>query len=362
MTRRILPLLIWAWLALTLTAAGCAGTPEAADQPLQRFEFTRLHMGVQTRIVLYAPDQPAAADAARAGFARIADLDAIMSDYRLDSELNRLSATAGEGRWIDLSPDLYDVLAESQRLAEQTGGAFDITVGPWVRLWREARRDGRLPDPDRLAALAPSVGFRLLRLDPARRAARLGAPGMQLDLGGIAKGYAAREAVNLLRARGLSRCLVALAGDLALGDPPPDADGWTIDVPAPGNGPALRLLAANAEVSTSGDSQQFLEVDGVRYSHILDPRTGLGLTAAKQATVITPLGGYADALASAACVLGPDAPARLPLAPGEPRLAILFSADSPALRLVPPEQAVPIRLLEGEPGRVTISALFPAGH
>lgn len=277
-------------------------------------------MGVTTRIVLYAEREDAARNAAARAFERIAALEQVMSDYRPDSELSRL-AMRPPGEPVALSDDLFGVLARAQRLAVETDGAFDVTVGPLVRQWREARRSGRLPDEgggEREGTARGHVGWRLVGLDEPARTATLGAEGMSLDLGGIGKGYAAQEAVNLLRREGMTRCLVALAGDIVVGDAPIDAEtgrparGWRIDVRSglegaasdgPGGG---RLVLVNAAVSTSGSTEQFVEIDGARYAHIMDPRAGLGLTRGCAVTVVAKEGAWADALGTALCVLGPE--------------------------------------------------------
>src|SRR5262245_47333030 len=169
---------------------------------LDRFEFSQPHMGTIFRIVLYAPDGKIAARASQAAFACIARLDGIMSDYRAASELTLLSKKAGGGP-VKVSADLFDILSISQAIAVRTGGAFDITAGPITQLWRRARRTGELPDRERLARALALTGYRKLRLNRATQEAQLDCPGMQLDLGGIAKGYAAHKAIALLRAYGL---------------------------------------------------------------------------------------------------------------------------------------------------------------
>ncbi len=290
--------------------AGCATdpptpTPEsaaAASEVLTRYEFAQVHMGVECRITLYAPRREQAVEVAGRAFARIADLDAVLSDWRVESELNRLNDAAG-GSALPVSEDLYRVLDLAWHAAEATGGAFDPTVGPVVRLWRQARRDGRLPTPDALAPALEAVGWRGIELVPESRSARLSRAGMRLDLGGIGKGYIADRVGDMLRSERVSRFLIDLGGDLLAGDPPPGRTGWTIQVQT-GLGRSSALEAANAGVATSGDTAQYVEIDGVRYSHIVDPRTGLGLTDRIAATVIAPDATTADALASAVCVLG----------------------------------------------------------
>lgn len=285
---------------------------------LERFEFAEPHMGTLASIRLYASDAPAAGRAARAAFDRIAELEAILSDYRPDSELNRL-CRAGRLR---VSPDLARVLAAAQRRARESDGAFDITLAPLTKLWREARRTGQLPGEAAIATARSRTGYRRVTLRGRDVAL---APGTELDLGGIGKGYAADEALAALRRRGVRRALVALSGDIALGDPPPGECGWRV---------ALQdrtECLANRAVSTSGPEQQFLEVNGTRYSHILDPRTGLGLSTPRTVTVIARRGMDADSWATALCVAGE--PVRLA---ARYRLRIQIGAPAPPRDGSPP--------------------------
>src|SRR6266704_2952023 len=171
-------------LILALATPSCVST-RSENATLQRFEYQQPQMGVPFRIVLYAPDPTATSSAAAASFQRIKQLNDIMSDYDADSELSRLSRTSGQGREVPLSQDLWFVLQHAQALAERSGGAFDVTVGPYVILWRQARRQHKLPDPARLAQARKSVGYKLIRLNPKRQSAELLAPDMRLDLGGI---------------------------------------------------------------------------------------------------------------------------------------------------------------------------------
>jgi FAD:protein FMN transferase len=262
-----------------------------------------MHMGVETRIVLYAGAEERAAEAARAAFARVAVLDSLLSDYRADSELNRLVAGAG-GPPKPVSEEFFHVLSRSQALAALSDGRFDATAGPLVRLWRQARRSGELPTEAARAEAASRVGWRHLELDPAARTARLALPGMQLDLGGIAKGYAADEAIATLRRAGIRSALVEMGGDIVVSEAPPGQRGWRVQVSnAP---PAERsVLAVNIAVSSSGDTEQFVVIDGVRYSHVVDLRTGLGLRSRAAATVVAADGITADALSTLATLMEP---------------------------------------------------------
>lgn len=295
---------------LMLVATGGAAPPDPDDQPQQRYEFFRIRMGVPFKIVLYAADEPTANKAARAAFRRVKELDRILSDYDPDSELMQLCRNSGPGKPVKVSPELFSMLQRSLELSRKTDGAFDVTVGPVVKLWRRARRRKRLPDPDALREALDRVGYELLRLNGKQRTVELLKPDMQLDLGGIAKGYAGDEALRVLKKHGISRALVDGGGDIVVGDPPPDRDGWRIEIETARKDPKRNapdlLVLDNAAVATSGDAYQSLEIDGQRYSHIVDPETGLGLTTRSSVTVIAPDGTAADSLASAVSVLGPD--------------------------------------------------------
>lgn len=250
------------------------------------FEAVEPHMGTLVRIQVYAADEAQAKAAFGAGFARIAALDNALSDYRPDSEVSRLPARVG--------PDLFRVLEHAQALAAETDGAFDVTTGRITRLWRQARKEGRAPAAEAVAEAVRHSGWRKLRLDPATRGVTLDDPEVKLDLGGIAKGYAADEALAAIGATGVRSALVAVSGDLAFSGPPPGRKGWRIEA----GGRVLEV--SHAAVSTSGAAEQHLGP----YSHIVDPRTGMGITDRITVTVVAPFGIEADALATAISVLG----------------------------------------------------------
>jgi FAD:protein FMN transferase len=270
---------------------------------LQRFEAVEAHMGTLVRVTIYVADEAAAARAFRVAFDRIRELDVILSDYNPDSELNRTSRD-GVGRPVTVSADLFTVLAASQDLARATGGAFDITLGPVVRLWREARAAGRLPEARALEEAARRTGYTKLVLDAGRRTVMLCEAGMSLDSGGIGKGYAAGEAVAALRAHGVASALVAVSGDLALGDAPPGRAGWRVRIDVGGADLPDTLELSNAAVSTSGSAAQHLAIDGRRYSHIVEPASARGLEQDMTVVVVAPQGIDADGLATAVSVLG----------------------------------------------------------
>ncbi len=292
------------WACVVLL--GCVGPLSAAEPALSRFTYAENHMGTQFKIVLYAPDEATADRARKAAFERVTTLDTIMTDYKPTSELMRLCQKAG-GDPVKVSDDLFAVLTRADQVARQSDGAFDVTVGPLVKLWRRTRRTQILPDRDELAQAKALVGFDKMKLDAAKKTVQLTTPGMQLDLGGIAKGYAADQALATLKGLGISRALVAAGGDVAVSGAPPDTEGWSVAItPLEAGQPRRTLLLKDAAVSTSGDAEQFVEIDGVRYAHIVDPKTGLGLRGRMSVTVVAPNGLTADPLTKVPAVLGAE--------------------------------------------------------
>lgn len=255
-------------------------------------------MGIDARIIVYAIDQNQAEKACTSAFARIAELDECMSDYRIESELNRLCRKAGSGP-VKVSPDLLKVLLRAQEVARLSNGAFDVTVGPVVRVWRAARKEKRLPMADEIKGAMEKVGWKKMKVSARSQTVTLWAPGMQLDLGGIAKGYACDEAQRVLKRNGVSRALVEMGGDIVVSGPPPGKKGWSIRVPNAGKD----MFFTHKSVSSSGDTEQFVEIGGRRYSHLIDPRTGQALTNRIQATVIAKDGLTSDPLTKALSIL-----------------------------------------------------------
>lgn len=259
-------------------------------------------MGVRVTVTFYASDERTAEKACSAAFRRFSDLEQVMSDYRPSSELMQLCGKAGKGS-VSISPDLLFVLRRSQELALLSDGAFDVTSGPLAQLWREARRTYALPDRARLAAARKLVGYRNLHLDTAASRVSLDKAGMRLDLGGIAKGYACDQALAALAENGVTSAMIEAGGDIAASGAPPQTSGWRISI----NGlPGETISLNGAAISTSGDSEQFVEIGGKRYSHILDPRTGIALTSGLQTTVLAKDGLTADSLATAISVVGEE--------------------------------------------------------
>jgi FAD:protein FMN transferase len=224
-----------------------------------------------------------------------------------------------------LTPDLFTVLDRSLHYSKISQGAFDITAGPLVELWRRARRDKRLPGQKSLKEARKLVGYSKIILDRDARTARLRATGMKLDLGGIAKGYAVDQALAVLSRRGIRSALVALGGDVAVSAAPPALSGWRIAIRSPISPEEFdeELILRHCGVSTSGDTEQFMELDGIRYSHIVDPRTGWSLRDSPMVSVIAPDSTTADALATALSVL-----------PSERGLRLAESQEGVAVRIL----------------------------
>lgn len=307
------------YCVVTVSSAAPTSAEEQVDG-LRRFIFERVEMGVQVRMSVYASESGVANKAIEAAYARVHELNGILSDYDSSSEVRRLCETSRPGRPVRVSRELFQVLKSSLQLSRDSDGAFDVTVGPLTKLWRRASRRELLPDPVLLAEAKNLVNYRLIRLNAESETVELLLSGMRIDLGGIAKGFAADEAISTLAKHGITRALVDASGDIVASDPPPGADHWVVAIESLSRRTAdknkvdlkntndiVKLKIRNQAVATSGDAYQSVVIAGRRYSHIVDPRTGLGLGQRSSVTVIAPSGMLADSLASAVSVSGPDA-------------------------------------------------------
>ena len=288
-------------MSLLFSSVGSANGHE-----LKRFDQSEQHMGTRFEIVAYAPSSDLAEQAFAHAFSRIRELDQSLSNYLDDSELNRLCDHAPHETPQAVSADLFHVLQISTELSRRSGGAFDVTIGPVSKLWRRARRQRRLPTPQRLSEAMRAVGYKGIELHQANRSVRLTKAGTRIDLGAIGKGYAIDQALKEMSARGVPHALVNGGGDIAVSAPPPDKQHWIVRVQGPDarSDRPIFLKLANQAVATSGDLYQVLEVNGKRYSHLIDPNTGMGVTRCASSTVISPTATMADGLASALAVMG----------------------------------------------------------
>lgn len=272
----------------------------------KRYEFEKGLMGSPFRLVFYTNSDSLANEAVRLAFSRIEELNETLSDYRDGSEINRLSATSNRGEWVAVSDDLFNILFISKKISRRTRGTFDVTVGPVVQLWRRAMRRNSFPTEAELKSAKGAVGYRHVKLRRHSQSVRLTHPGMRLDVGGIGKGFAADEAVKVLEKLGIKSVLIDAGGDVTLNDPPPGKQAWEISVNSgnPQDSTATIIPLANAGAATSGATYRFLEHEGIRYSHIVNPKTGVGLRLHIRTTVVAPNGTLADAMATAFSVAG----------------------------------------------------------
>ncbi len=278
--------------------------PELPAQEQRLLTFRHLQMGTTFNVVVQCRDTVAAARAVQATFAYLDSLNSTLSDYLPESELSTLPGRAYEQSQV-VSKELFEVLKRAQQISRVSEGAFDVTVGPLSQVWRRAFRTEQFPDPARIEEAKSRVNFQAVRLNQDSLTVRMLLPRMQLDVGGIAKGYAAEQMVARLTEAGFPHVLVDAGGDLVLGFPPEGKPGWRV-LPLWPDDQLEPIYLSNTAVATSGDTYRFLEWEGTRYSHIIDPRTGLGVSRERLVTVQTNSGSLADALASLISILGGD--------------------------------------------------------
>lgn len=308
------------------------GVERFEDAPPERFEFTETHMGSPVLLVLYTKDADVAKKTAELAYQRMAQLDRIFSDYNNNSELMLLVNVFATERAApqEVSDDLFMILSRSAQISEQTHGAFDVTAAPVIRQWRRARRDRKMPTQKNLADALSKVGYRRVRLIPEKSQVQL-EPGTRIDLGGIAKGFAAVEMLKIVKSAGVTSALVSVAGDIAVGEAPPGRNGWRVEVAGlnPTKDKPLAVLElTNAAISTSGDAERFVEIDGRRFSHIVDPKTGLGVERRATVTVISKLDQSADAYATSLYLLGVQDENLLGKLKNPPDLAVIWLEET----------------------------------
>jgi FAD:protein FMN transferase len=272
----------------------------------EKFVFEKPKMGSPFTISFYSSDSVMANNAATAAFRKADELNEILSDYIDSSEINRLSISSGHNRYVAVSQPLFDILQRSLEAALLSGGAYDITIGPVVQLWRKARKTKIFPAADSIKTALEKTGYRYVHLNPADHAVYLEKSGMELDVGGLGKGFVAAAALQVLHDYGFDRAMINAGGKIVTGMAPPEKEGWLIGINAPGEKQEILsqfLVLHEMSVATSGDIYQYAEFNGKRYSHIVDPKTGIGLTKRRNITAIARDGTTADWLATACSVL-----------------------------------------------------------
>ena len=267
---------------------------------VKKYNFSEPKMGSPLNITLFSEDSAKAYFLAKKSFQIADSLNLIFSDYLENSELNLLNKTAGTNTFTPVSPALWDIIQQSLRASEKCKGAFDISVGSIVKLWRKARKEKVLPDKNILQKSLQSIGYQYIISDSINHTIKLLQKNTSLDLGGIAKGYVAQVMVDFLQQQGIEKALVDAGGDLAMA-----GKDWRIGISIPNSEELMQgfLVLQNQAVATSGNMYQFVEIRGKKYSHIVNPHTGLGLTHQRNVTVIAPDGATADWLATACSVL-----------------------------------------------------------
>ena len=310
--------LTFAFLVMTVATNEVATELHGAETiTVEHFSMLQIRFGISIEIQVYADSKENAQAAIDNAFEEAKRIDTIFSDYDPDSEA-RLLVDLPPDQWHDASAELVFLSRESRKICEMTNGAFDVTVGPLTHLWRKTMRFKTAPNAERLSQAVQRVGN--AQWDVREGAIRMKRDGMRLDFGGIAKGYALDRMAETLRDSGISSFLIDAGGDILCGDAPPDREAWRIEIEAPKlkprqNSPKVQahptepmvLMLANRAVATSGASYQSVVLNGKRYSHIVDPRTGYGVPFLANVTVEAGTGMLADALASAVSVMGDDA-------------------------------------------------------
>jgi thiamine biosynthesis lipoprotein len=271
-----------------------------------RHEASRISMACTYTIVAYGPSGPEVPAILEAALDEVDRIDRLMSHYKKDSPLSRLNREASAGP-VAVDSELFDFLGVCQRYSRDSGGAFDVTVGPLMKAWGFFAGDGRVPTERDLKDARARTGYRHVLLDPVSRTVRFDRPGVELDLGGIAKGYAVDRVVSLLRPRGVTAALVSAGGSTLFGlGAPPGAAGWQVDVddPVDPHKTALSVVLKDRALSVSGSSEKAFIVSGRRYTHVMDPRSGRPVEDILSVAVLADSGVAGDVLDNAFFVLG----------------------------------------------------------
>ncbi len=260
----------------------------------KRFEFNHPQMGTMFRVVVYAPDSLSAKNATQKAFIRLDELNLTLSDYREDSEVNTLCRTAGSGDYIKVSFDLWNILHESVKAAKLSDGSFDVTIGPLTQLWRRMKRQKQLPTPTQISEAKAKIGIEKIVFNRVNQSVMLNTKGMRLDFGGIGKGFAEDKMMKILKENGIKSALIEAGGNIVVSNSPADSPkGWEIIIKNE------KYFLKNSGISTSGDAYQFVEIDGKKYAHILDPKTGIGFAEPHQISIIAKNGTASDWVSTA---------------------------------------------------------------
>ena len=279
-------------------------TPLAHAQS-KKFSYSEMKMGSPFNIIIVSTDSNKANHLAQKSYELVDSLSHIFSNYDSSSELSKINASAGLLPY-KMSTAMLDLVQKSQYAYIQSKGAYDISIGPLSTLWRNARKAKLFPDSSTVVATKKLVSFAQVKINKRLGTIFLPNADMQLDFGGIAKGYIAQWVINYLKANGIQQALADAGGDIVMSGTPMNSKGWVIGVNVPETTDDLinkKLQLSNCSVATSGDVYQFIEYKGVKYSHIINPHTGYGVTNLRNVTIIAKTGATADWLATACSIL-----------------------------------------------------------
>ena len=271
----------------------------------RKFSYSEMKMGSAFNLIIVSADSNKANHLARKSYELVDSLNHIFSNYDSSSELSKINASAGLLPY-KMSSAMLDLVQKSQYAYIQSKGAYDISIGPLSSLWRNARKAKLFPEASTVLATKKLVGLNQVKINKRLGTIFLPNANMQLDFGGIAKGYIAQWVINFLKANGIQQALVDAGGDIVMSGPPLNQQGWLIGVNLPETTDDLlnkKLQLSNCSVATSGDVFQFIEYKGVKYSHIINPLTGYGVTNLRNVTIIAKTGATADWLATACSIL-----------------------------------------------------------
>lgn len=297
-------------------------------------------MGVFNEVVVLGKEKLDRERILDRAFGLLREIDAKMSHYRETSEISRINRL-GYGEPQEVSPETFQVVEASVKFYEKSGGAFDITVLPLVKLWGFFAGEPRLPRPEEIQNLLPRVGAHQLILEPRTKKVGFRVLGMEIDLGGIAKGYACDRVVELLKSEGIENALVNVGGTIFGLGRSGDGKPWRVGLQHPRDpSRTLQVITlANEAVSTSGDYEQFFVVNGRRYSHILNPRTGFPADRSIAVSVIAPSALLTDLLSTSLFVLGPEKAPLLAHQFPEARWVLTYFTDGDRFKTLSSEPA-----------------------
>ncbi|HEU5164537.1 MAG TPA: FAD:protein FMN transferase [Chitinophagaceae bacterium] len=279
--------------------------PFTISAQLKRFQFSENKMGSSFDLIFYHTDSAEAVSVAKECFSIVDSLNNIFSDYSSESEVSKLALQTNQTD-IKVSDELFSMILRSRNAWERSNKTFDITIGALTQLWRKAKKENRFPSEAEIKAAKDLSGFKNLVINERSKTISFKKPGICLDFGGIVPGYAGQRVIDFLKTKNVSIALADASGDIVMSDAPPGKDGWTIGINLPENENEIwekKLELKNFAVSTSGDVYRYTIHNGIKYSHIIDPKTGYGVTSQRNVTVITKYGADADWLATACSIL-----------------------------------------------------------